>query len=274
MGNTDVLLYVYYEQEDAKRNLEFFVRHALHDAIDFVFVIQGDTLTVDIPQKPNIKVIHRENNCYDLGAIGAILSTNNHEIRNKYKRFILMNSSIRGPFLPHWAVMQGICWTNLFLGPISDRTKMVGLTANCDSGHPLHIQSMLFAVDKFGLELIDKGLRCANNRAEAINHGELLITSLVREAGYDAETIYSMRGNRFYNKPEEYWEQCVHRDVYYPGGMAGMDVHPYDTVFVKLRRALPDAPAIPALSEAGDFILKTLTQWADDSNYTSYDYCK
>lgn len=272
-ANTDVLLYVYYEQSDAKRNLQFFVDHALHDHMDFVFIIQGDTLTVDIPVRPNIKIIHRENNCYDLGAIGSILSANGHEIRKRYEKFVLMNSSVRGPFFPHWARMQGTCWSNLFLQPLTGLTKLVGITANCDKSYPRHIQSMLFAVDKFGLELIEKSLRCANNRADAINHGELLMTALIREAGYQAETIYSMRGNTKYEKSEDYWEQCAHGDVYFPNGMAGMDVHPYDTVFVKLRRALPDGDPLNALSEAGEHILNTLTKWADDSNYTSYEHC-
>lgn len=271
--NSDVLLYVYYEQDDAKRNLQFFVDHALHDRMDFIFIIQGDTLTVEIPTRPNIQVIHRENNCYDLGAIGSILFANDNAVRKKYKRFVLMNSSVRGPFFPYWAQQQGICWSNLFLKPLSNTTKMVGITANCDSAHPQHIQSMLFAVDSFGLELIEKSLHCANNRQDAIDHGETLMTSLVRESGYQADTIYSWRGNKKYSKPEEYWEQCDHGDVYYPGGMAGMDVHPFDTVFVKLRRAMPDRDPVTAISHAGEHIIATLTQWADDSHYSSYDYC-
>src|ERR1700712_3328837 len=37
----DLVTYVYYETVDAKRNLKFFLAHGLHDAADFIFILNG-----------------------------------------------------------------------------------------------------------------------------------------------------------------------------------------------------------------------------------------
>lgn len=40
----------------------------------------------------------------------------------KYKRFITLNASIRGPFLP--AYSSGACWSDVFLGRITEKIKV------------------------------------------------------------------------------------------------------------------------------------------------------
>ncbi|KAJ0359852.1 hypothetical protein COL26b_014248 [Colletotrichum chrysophilum] len=71
-----------------------------------------------VPRKPNVTVVKRDNTCFDLGAIGEVLRKNN--LWKRYKRFITMNASIRGPFLPWWSKS---CWTDLYLGKITETTK-------------------------------------------------------------------------------------------------------------------------------------------------------
>lgn len=38
-----------------------------------------------------------------------------------YRRFIMLNASIRGPFLPSWA--QG-CWSDMYLGKVTNEVKV------------------------------------------------------------------------------------------------------------------------------------------------------
>ena len=63
--------YVYHETDDARPNAEFFIRHGLHSGADFVFILNGETdLAEVIPKRSNVKVVKRENTCFDIGAHG------------------------------------------------------------------------------------------------------------------------------------------------------------------------------------------------------------
>jgi len=115
-----LVVYAYAESEVARQNLDFFVNKGLHGAADFVFIFNGETnASALVPQRPNIKVVKRPNTCFDLGAIGEILRSG--DLWKMYKRFITMNASVRGPFIPVWS---SDCWTELYLDRITARTKV------------------------------------------------------------------------------------------------------------------------------------------------------
>lgn len=115
-----LILYAFAESNAARENLKFFVNQGLHDAADFIFILNGETdISSVIPDKKNIKVISRDNSCFDLGAYGEVLRKD--DLYKKYKRFITLNASIRGPFLPHWAQS---CWSDMYLGRVTDEVKV------------------------------------------------------------------------------------------------------------------------------------------------------
>ena len=116
-----LILYAYAESETARANFKFFIKMGLHAAADFVFIFNGDTDAAGLlpRDKDNIKTVQRANTCFDLGAYGEILRKD--DLYKRYKRFIVMNASIRGPFLPHWA--QG-CWTDMYLNRLSSEVKV------------------------------------------------------------------------------------------------------------------------------------------------------
>ena len=58
--------------------------------------LQAITLPV-LP--PNARYTVHVNECYDWGTFGWFLKTQNVDL-TKYKHFIFLNSSVRGPFLP------------------------------------------------------------------------------------------------------------------------------------------------------------------------------
>lgn len=60
-------LAAYHQTELADANAEFFVRHALNDAADFVFIVNGKSDFKFPTHLPNVQVIQRGNTCYDLG---------------------------------------------------------------------------------------------------------------------------------------------------------------------------------------------------------------
>lgn len=53
-----------------------------------------------LPELPaNARYLHHANTCYDWGTFGWIMETEQIDI-SKYKHFVFLNSSVRGPFLP------------------------------------------------------------------------------------------------------------------------------------------------------------------------------
>lgn len=115
-----LVLYSYAESENARENLAFFISNALNGRADFVFIFNGETNAHEmLPQLPNIRIVQRENKCFDIGAHGEVLRTG--DLWKGYKRFILMNASIRGPFMPTYVPS---CWMDAFLGKITDKVKV------------------------------------------------------------------------------------------------------------------------------------------------------
>lgn len=115
-----LVLYAYSETPNARANLVFFLAHGLHQSADFVFIMNGESSATSlIPDKSNIRIVQRENDCYDLGAYAEVLTKD--DFYKTYQRYILMNASIRGPFLPAWA--SG-CWSDMYLGKITDKVKV------------------------------------------------------------------------------------------------------------------------------------------------------
>jgi hypothetical protein len=106
-----LVLYAYSESETARPNLEFFIRHALNSAADFVFILNGATDAINIiPKLPNIRIVQRDNDCYDLGAYAAVLQKD--DLWKGYGKFIMLNASLRGPFMPYWS---DACWMDMYL---------------------------------------------------------------------------------------------------------------------------------------------------------------
>jgi hypothetical protein len=101
-------------------------------------------------ERDNIMVKKRENTCFDLGAHAEVLNgvmggdgwsgrsgpivspdepTSNRQkprdkrpLKERYKRFILMNASIRGPFVPLWSKS---CWSDAYLNKVTEKIKVI-----------------------------------------------------------------------------------------------------------------------------------------------------
>lgn len=98
----------------------------------------------------NIMVRKRNNSCFDLGAHAEVLNgvmggfgwsdssgpipspleplserkelMDRRALKDKYKRYILMNASIRGPFVPLWS---DSCWSDAYLKKLSEKIKVL-----------------------------------------------------------------------------------------------------------------------------------------------------
>ncbi|KAH7026463.1 uncharacterized protein B0I36DRAFT_376218 [Microdochium trichocladiopsis] len=247
-----LILYAYSESEHARINLGFFVNQGLHDAADFIFIFNGETDMVSIvPPEPNIKVVERPNTCFDLGAFGEVLQEDN--LWKKYKRFITLNASIRGPFVPFWSDQ---CWSDAYLGRLTNETKLVGMTASC--GPPSFIHSSIWATDDVGMEILlhpppkprEDGSSsghpwtvgystCYATMWDAID-AEAGTTSMMEHAGYHVKALMSTWSA---TPGDMYWEECAYHpgDPSVPGAYQGTNIHPYETFFHKSNRGIDPA---------------------------------
>ncbi|KAI0007076.1 hypothetical protein F4779DRAFT_526671 [Xylariaceae sp. FL0662B] len=245
-GGRPLILYAYKESENARQNLQFFLDQGLHGAADFLFILNGETDAADlIPNNSNIQIIRRPNMCFDLGAFGEVLRQD--DLWKKYKRFITMNASLRGPFLPYWSTQ---CWSDAYLGRVTEDVKLVGMTVNC-SPSP-HVQSMIWATDSVGMELLlyppaeasQEDAYGTENDTVAFGgcyevfpqaiHAEIGATRAIRNAGYEVSAMMSAF------QGEEYFGECDQHpaDVLYNGQYFGTNVHPYETIFFKANRGV------------------------------------
>ncbi|KAJ3283430.1 hypothetical protein HK104_010391 [Borealophlyctis nickersoniae] len=210
---------------------------------------------IRIPKRSNIRVLNRPNTCMDFGAwpIGIKFA----EMRRKpYERYILMNASVRGPMMPAWSKS---CWSDIFFNRLNrNNVKLVGLTYNCQ--FKPHVQSMLIALDRVSLQIIEPALKCYQNIEKAIWEGELVLADMIRREGYNVDVVMSA-----FHGVKNYQENCEgigphnpwHTNTYF-----NRSFHPFETIFHKSNR------------HVDDHTLAMYTKWAADRKYSSYDYCK
>lgn len=286
-----IITYVYSESPESRENLIFFLAHALHAKADFVFILNGETDAQElIPTKANIKVVKRPNSCYDLGAHAEVLTKDS--LYTQYGKFILLNASVRGPFMPHWA---DACWSDRFTSKITDEVKLVGIMINC--WPTIHIQSMVWATDRAGMELllyppkasprhdewmeilfshpddfprpadykvadptwVEKGLnQCFANRQLAVE-AEISATGIILGAGKKIDVMLMK-----FQTESDYVAHCKRLGVWDPshnGAYDGVNVHPHETLFFKTNRGIDPR------------LLELQTEWINKANYSSYDHC-
>jgi hypothetical protein len=154
-----------------------------------------------------VRVVEREDKCYDMESLRVVLE--NFDL-SLYDFLVYLNCGVVGPKLPeptNDAVVvhpTHLPWTYRYTSLLSASVKMSGLSINSFGVHP-HVQSMLFAVDKAGLEIIknsgavyDCGV-LSNNlkgaaRWELINNFELEMGRAILGAGYHIHSTHGPYG--------------------------------------------------------------------------------
>ncbi|EWC43768.1 hypothetical protein DRE_07333 [Drechslerella stenobrocha 248] len=256
LDDRPLILYAYSETDNARENALFFIKHGLHDAANFIFILNGEnTIEEEIPNEAHIAVIERKNECYDLGAYSEVLTANNNSLVNSHKRFILLNASIRGPFLPTWSNQ---CWSEAYLNKVTDTIKLVGMSFNCQAPRGPHVQSMILATDRVGIDILLNDViagHCYSGWDDAVD-GETNITQAIRQAGYHVTTFMTP-----FSSVADYPDNCEHGDILWNDKYFGTNMHPYEAMFQKANRDIyPDQ-------------LRLLTEWHNKANYSSQPFC-
>lgn len=172
-----------------------FVKNAIfkNPHVDFLMVcndITFDFKSLHLPQ--HVKTITRENKGFDFAAYSYGLLHDN--LYKQYDKFILMNSSCVGPFLPSY--YKGV-WTDIFLNGLKEDVKLFGTIINTN-GMPkkrAHVQSNLFCLDKEAIEyLIEFEIfsmtKMYNSLQECVLYQEILMSRLIIDKGWNIGCLF------------------------------------------------------------------------------------
>jgi hypothetical protein len=172
------------------------VYHFIHNCIfndeniDFIIISNDKTNKIKVPS--NVKIIFRENIGFDFGGWSDALLTD--QLYTKYEKFIFVNSSVIGPFIPSYYKGK---WTDIYLNGLQNNIKLFGSTINtiCQPLTLTHVQSYIFTMDKTTLEyLINCEIFSMTNYAktyeDAIFQKEVLMSRKIIENNWNIGSLY------------------------------------------------------------------------------------
>lgn len=184
-----VVSYVYYEKENTKRNLTFFLTHGLLDTRIILYLTLHSKCSVPIPKSSRIIILKRKNKGFDFGAHINIWNTID---LGKYSYFVMMNDSCLGPFVKNNKQQ----YLNKFIQQIKDNCLLVGtMGVTWAYGY--------FLVTNFpGIKIIQKSLNKYVAKHKGINtyrqavECEKLISSCIVKSGYTYTTLIKKSWNK------------------------------------------------------------------------------
>lgn len=251
-----LVVYVFSETDtEYENNLRFFLRHGPteNDGCHYVFIMQESegSKIPDIESliPSNAQIEHHNNECYDWGTIGWLLTSGRVDV-SAYKYFIFLNSSVRGPYLPVYS--QGSKrWHEHMTDRITDKVKVVGATISCEAAYwenslagkarkNPHVQSYAIATDQVIMKLwIDnkKVFACWKNMWEVIWNGEVGSSKVALDAGYNIESFMTRYHGIDWRK-ESNWQCNAAVNPYVELHYDGISLNPYEVMFVKVKGIL------------------------------------
>jgi hypothetical protein len=238
-----LVVYVYAKTHAlAEQNLAFFIRTAVHSfhSADYYFILQqmnnqyiNETTLPLLPS--NAHYIHHENKCFDIGTIGWFLSSGIVD-KTRYKYFIFLNSSVRGPFIVSY--YDNPTWYTIFTRRLNDHIKLVGCTINCEITP--HVQSYFWALDFEGLKLLLKSgtiFTCHETKIDTINNAEVKASQILLNLNFGIDSL--MKKHQGVDFRLEKNKKC--NDIKNPtfnNHVDGISLDPFEVVFVKIKNGM------------------------------------
>jgi hypothetical protein len=203
--------------------------------------------------RPRVHAVFRENSGFDICSSRIVIEYALAPRSGTYTHLVLMNGSVRGPFLPSYVLST---WIDMFQQFLQNNIRLVGTTINCMSDFydiekgftSLHAQSMVLALDAVGVRALLPVLQCYTEYTETINHGEIGISQSILKAGYGIAALQSSwRGFSIFQKDlnsSEVKKRCAAvsdntgGDPNHPGMYLSRSIQPLEVIFIKTNRKL------------------------------------
>jgi len=255
-------IYAYYEKDKSVdptcvENLEYFMKNAIQDNVDYYFVINGSKCSVKIPtNKPNIKRFNRENKGFDFGAYSYMLD----KIKDKsYDYYFFVNTSVCGPFLGNRNTKD---WTQVFIDKFNKPdVKIVGTVlhifpvAECfgfdlkeiykhEPPYP-HLQSMVFCINRdykdylFSIDFFNEDEINNSSFHSVITHKEIALSQHALNKGWKINSVVKQFEDQDYSQIKTGFNPTSnHGEPYCEGCFFGSTITPEEALFFKTNKGL------------------------------------
>lgn len=244
-----LVVYHYYEKDDLYRdNFIFFLTRAWRSDLVFIVLISGDT-SVELPSKPNIRYIRTENSGHDFGSYATVIDD---PAFDAHDRFLFVNCTVRGPFLPPY---DRQCWTRPFLSLLQGDVHLCGSSINIlhdsrpfhqhyQAAHPddpqpySHVQSSVHAMTRDCLDMLRHSGFYARlpslTKDEAVVEAEIGMSQRVKAAGWNLSCVLpAYQGIDYRLAHGEINKATKTGHPQTAGAYFGFSLHPFEPVFVK-----------------------------------------
>ncbi|KAK9861622.1 hypothetical protein WJX84_010796 [Apatococcus fuscideae] len=166
---------------------------------------------------------------------------------SRYRYFIFLNSSNRGPFMPaYWP--KASHWSAVLTSRLNSLVKLVGPTISCEGGSDAdswngpHVQSYIMATDQVGLKLLmnDEGVfACHQDISNTIKYSEIGASSVIMNAGYSIDSL--MRRYQGIDwRDEANWNCNARASPYGDPFYDGIALEATEVMFVKVKERFVD----------------------------------
>jgi len=258
-----LVIYVYSETDHLKKaNMEYFLQHGLCENctnVENVIILNGPS-ELQFPVHKNLYILRRANQCGDFGAWSQLFTEMDPEKYKKYKRFMFINDTVRGPFVdPSFYLMskQDFHFTDIFNLYVTNSTRMIGSYINCGSvwgqggeGYS-HVQTMSFMLDNVALEVIRPLIKCYQDKIDTVTLGEIGMSKALLEANINiGSLLYAYRGVDFRTDSKMRLECNTKLDATIDGNYFGISVNPFEVVFYKNTRISTDMRVVDLYSNS------------------------
>ena len=153
----------------------------------------------------------------------------------KYYRFILLNSSVRGPFEPKY-LKNHYHWTETFKYLITDEVKWAGATISCEG--EIHVQTPIIVTDRYGLNIVQEAgsLDCPKNFPGAIRKWEIGSTSAILKAGYNIDSLMTRYDGVDFRLEKPTCNAGRNPALFLSND--GLNLDPFEVMFVKVKSTI------------------------------------
>ena len=253
-----LVLYAYYECPVHADNLRFFLRHGVFsdNGCDHVLIVNGDECSVPLPGdgdasgSARVRVMRRPNTGYDFGAWAHALRELGDAALARYRHYVFLNGSVRGPFLPSYVPARR--WPRLLTGLLRGDVRLAGTVINPwgPGGEEVpHVQSMAFALDRAGLATaraagVFEGHDAALSKWDVVVRGEMALSRAVLASGAQIDCLLPVLAGRRWRLGGAD-AAAIERETGFRGNdpygsFFGWELHPLDVVFIKTNRGVDE----------------------------------
>lgn len=232
-----LILYCYKEDPESKKNIEYFLKKGLTDdpVVQYRFIVNTGRDTVSFPEQPNVRVIRRKEDQYDLLSYKWYLETSGESA----DIVIWINSSCKGPI-----GLSGRDWIRVMEQYLQLRDIVGPVVEFHREGSPPFLHSYMLAMNRRGFEEIRSHLLSFSSTSMSdVITLERQLTERAIERGLRVGTFLKRFRDVNLSDPANWslkkWGIDPEKtDFERPGNYYGEDLDPNEVIFFKnIRRA-------------------------------------